>query len=126
MPITRQTGLNVSIFNIDGTAYLADLDNATLSLNIESEDARGIADEWSYAWATSKSWSIEAETFVASDAAILADAAAGDSLVTVAFDTGAGAYSGTALIKSASHSASRGALQKQKFSLEGQGTLTVA
>jgi len=126
MPITRKTGLDVSVFTLGGTAYLADLENATVSVNVESEDARGIADAWSYAWATSKSWSIEAETFIASSAAILADAASGDSLVTVSFTTGAGSYTGNALIKTASHSSNRGALQRQKFTLEGQGALTVA
>lgn len=126
MPITRKTGLDVSVFTLGGTAYLADLENATLSVNVDSEDAKGIADDFAYPWATARSWSIEADTFVASAAAILSDAATGDSVVTVAFTTGAGTYSGNALIKSASHSTSRGALQRQKFTLEGQGELTVA
>lgn len=126
MPITRKTGLDVSVFTLGGTAYLADLENATVSVNVDSEDAKGIADAWNYAWATAKGWSIEADTFVATSAAILTDAASGDALVTVAFTTGGNTYSGTALIKTASHSTSRAALQRQKFTLEGQGALTVA
>ena len=98
---TRKSGLDVSVFTIGGTAYLANLDNATLTINIDSEEAKGIADSWNYPWATAKGWSIEADSFVASAATTLTDAATGDALCTIAFTTGGGTYSGTGLIKTA-------------------------
>ena len=123
---TRKSNFDVSVFTIGGTAYLGDLENATLTVNVDSEEAKGIADEWNYAWATAKGWTIEADTFVATTAATLTDAASGDALVTVAFTSGGNTYSGNALIKSATHSVGRASLQRQKFSLEGQGALTIA
>lgn len=123
---TRRTGLDVSVFTLGGTAYLCALDNATLTVNVDSEDAKGVCDEWNYPWALARNWTIEADIFVEAAAALVTDATSGDAVVTVAFTSGANTYSGTALIKTASHSVSRSSLQRQKVTLEGQGELTVA
>ncbi len=123
---TRKTGLDVSVFTVGGTVYLGNLDNATLTVNVESEESKGIADAWTFPWATSKGWSIEADTFIASAATTLTDAATGDALVTIAFTSGAGVYSGTGLIKTASHTVGNKQLQKEKFTVEGQGALAIA
>lgn len=120
---TRKSGLDVSVFSLGGTDYYCDLDNATLTIEVEHEDARGVCDDWSFAWATSKSWSLDAELFVAATAPLMADA---DSLVTISFNSGANTYSGTGLITSASHSAGKSGLQKVSVKIAGQGALTVA
>ena len=126
MPITRKTGLNVSVFTIGGIDYLCDLDNATISVDVTDEDARGVCDAWSYAWATSKAWKIEAEIFVPATAALINDMVSGDSLVTVAFNTGANSYTGNGLLKTGSHSAGKSGLQKMNVTISGQGALAVA
>lgn len=123
---SRKSGLDVSVFTLGGSDYLCDLDNASLSVEVEHEDARGVCDEWSFAWATSKSWSLDAELFVASAAALVTDMISGDSIVTVSFNTGANTYTGTGLLTSASHSAGKSGLQKVSVKIQGQGTLSVA
>lgn len=123
---TRKTGLNISVFSLGGTDYLCDLDNATLSVEVESEDARGVCDEWSFAWATSKSWSIDAELFVTAAASLVTDMISGDSIVTVSFNSGANTYTGTGLLTSGSHSAGKSGLQKLSVKIQGQGALSVA
>ena len=123
---TRKTGLDVSVFTVGGNAYLGNLDNATLTVTVDTEEAKGISDQWNYPWATARGWSIEADTFVATTAPTLLDAATGDALVTIAFTSGAGTYSGQGIIKTASHSTGNKQLQKEKFTIEGQGALTAA
>lgn len=124
--VTRKSGLDVSVFSLGGTAYYCDLDNATLSVEVESEDARGVCDEWSYSWATSKAWSLDAELFVAAAATLISDLVSGDALVTVSINSGANTYTGNALIKSGSHTFGKSGLQKMSVKLEGQGALSVA
>jgi hypothetical protein len=127
MPFTaRKSGLNVSVFSVGGTEYLCDLDNASLSVEVEQEDARGVCDEWAFAWATSKSWSIDAELFVSTVAALMTDIIGGDALVTVSFNSGANTYTGTGLLTSGSHSAGKSGLQKLSIKIQGQGALAVA
>lgn len=120
---TRKTGLDVSVFSLGGSSYLYDLDNATLSIEVETEDARGVGDLWSHSWSTSKSWGLDAELFVATSATLVADA---DQLVTVSFNTGANTYTGNGVLKSTSHSVGKSGLQKQSIKIEGQGALTIA
>lgn len=124
--VTRKSGLDVAVFSLGGTEYLCDLDNATINVEIDEEDARGVCDDWKFAWATAKGWSLDGELFVASVAPLMADIISGDALVTVSFNTGGNTYTGNALIKSAGHSAGKTGLQKVSAKLSGQGALTVS
>lgn len=127
MPFTtRKSGLSATVFTLGGAEYLCDLDNATLSIEVENEDARGVCDEWSYAWATSKAWSVDAELFVGTNAALITDMISGDSIVTVVLNTGANTYTGTGLLTSGSHSVGKSGLQKLSIKISGQGELSVA
>lgn len=123
---TRKTGLSVSVFTLGGTDLKCSLDNASLSIEVEQEDARGVCDEWSFAWATSKSWSIDAELFVEATAPLMADMISGDALVTVTFNSGANTYTGNGLLTSGSHSVGKSGLQKVSIKIQGQGELSVA
>lgn len=122
----RKTGINVSVFSLGGDSYLCDLEDATLTITSQTEDARGVCDEDSYAWAISRGWELQASIFVASTASLMADVAEGDGQVTVSFNTGANTYTGTGLITNASHSVSKGGLQKMSVTISGQGGLEVS
>lgn len=126
MAINRLSGLDVAVFTVGGTSYINDLENATLSVEVQEEDARAIKDQFSYPWATGRSWTLEADVFVGAAATLLSIAGAGSAQVAVAFDSGGNAYSGTGLVTSASHQVNRGGLQMQKITIKGQGPLTIA
>ena len=117
----RQTGQSVSVFSLGGTAYLQDLDNCTVTVQVKDEDASGIADAWEYAWATKQSVQIESDMFVAHTNYIMP--LVGTSLA-VSYNSGAGTYAGQFLLTMDAHSATKTELQKNKFTLKGQGALT--
>jgi hypothetical protein len=121
----RKRGGSATVFTLDGTNILCEFETAEMSVEITTEDARGACDDWEYAWSISKSWQLTGSLFVA-DAAFLLAAAAGDNQITVVFNTGANAYTGTGILTSGSHSVNRSSLQKQSFTIKGQGSLTVA
>lgn len=122
----RRNGLSVTVFTLGGDSYICELENATVSIEVESEDVAGVCDVWGYEWPLTKSWSLECTCWVAgSGATMLKDAADGDAQVAVSFTTGGNAYTGVALITSASHEISRKGHQKWSVTLKGQGALTV-
>jgi len=126
MSVTRTPGLSVSVYSVGGTSFIDDLENATLSVELSDEDARGIADEWAYAWLTGRAWTLESDVFVNSTAAIFAMAVNGTGQVDISFNTGANNYSGTGVITSSNHQTAKTALQKQKVTIKGQGALTLS
>jgi hypothetical protein len=123
--ISRLTGLAVSVFTLEGN-YIDDLEDATVTVNVDSEEAKAIKDQFAYPWATGRSWQLECGVFVSTSATLVALAATGDAQVSISFDTGGNAYSGIGLIKTASHSVGKGALQRQKVTIDGQGPLGIA
>ncbi len=121
----RRSGLNVSVFTLDGTSLLCELEDATVSVEVQDEDGRGVCDEWSYAFSISRAWTIEANLFVAAAGALGVADAAGSNSVAVVFNTGANTYTGNGVITQSQHSVSKGALQKYSITIKGYGALTV-
>ncbi|GEM_PF-6679412 len=121
----RLTNLNVSVFTLGGAQYIDDLEDASISFEIENDEARAIKDQWSYVYATGRSFTVESSVFVSPSAALVALAASGSAQVTFSYVTGGATYAGTGLITSANHSTGRG-LQKQKITIKGQGAPTVS
>lgn len=124
MATTRLTGLQVSVFNLSSN-YIDDLEDCTISFEVQNEEAKALKDQYDYPWATGRSYTIEATVFVSTAAALCTLAATGSAIVSISYSTGGNAYSGSGLITSASHSASKGALQRQKISIKGQGAPTI-
>lgn len=115
----------MTVWTVDGTSLLCELEDATISVEVDTEDAAGVCDDWKYAWSMARSWKIEQTNFVAGTGALGIQLAAGDNQVAVVLNTGGNGYTGTGLVTSGSHSIGRRALQKDVFSIEGQGPLVV-
>lgn len=121
----RRSGLNVSVWSLDGTSLLCNLEDATVTVDVQDEDGRGVCDSWSYSFAISRAWTIEATMFVDEFGANAVADAANANTVVVVFNTGANNYTGTGTITQAQHLVSNGGLQKQSVTIKGYGALTV-
>lgn len=121
----RRSGLNVSVFTLDGTSLLCELEDASLSVEVQDEDGRGVCDEWSYAFSISRSWTLEATMFASADGALGVADAADQNSVAVVFNTGANTYTGNGIITQAQHQVSKGSLQKWSVTIKGYGPLSV-
>lgn len=126
MPIVRKTGQDISVFTIDGVSFLCELKNATLTINIQTEEAKGACDVWSKPWAVSGSWDAHAELDVASAASLMGAGTNLNTLVSVVWNSGANNYSGEANITNVSHQAGHASLQKMNVTLMGFGDLTIS
>lgn len=120
----RLTGLNVSVFNLSGD-YLHDMENCTLSTEVHATEAKGLADEYDYPWATGRAVTLEADVFVSTSAALLTLAATGTAQVSISYNSGGNTYSGQGLITSVNHSNTRDGLQTQKVTIKFQGAPTI-
>lgn len=128
---TRCSGLTVSVFTLGGTAYIGDLEEATLTVDNNLEEGRGIKDVAKFPIPLRGNWRIEATLFCASDAPLMSAAVGTAPSVSVTFTVNAststavnGKYTGTANIKTAAHRTPAG-LQKVNCTLSGKGALTV-
>lgn len=129
MSTVRKTGLDVTVCSLGGTSILATLKDVTLNIEIDSQEARAIADEWSYAWAVGRSWNMDFDLHADGStvsSTLMAEVISGDCVVTVATTIGGLVYSGTGLFKTASHAASTSSLQSHKGAISGQGSLALA
>ena len=138
MSFERKHSAVVSLFTLDDGVeaaaedYIGDLIDATVTLDVETEDARALTDQFEFPVATAKKWSITAN--------VLSNTSVGQTLLNRAQDaaeTGGptvavvlktnvtnGVYEGSAWVKSVAHKTSRGALQQYAVTLEGYSTLT--
>ena len=116
---------SLTVFTLDGTSVVGQFSQATLTVDVENEDGAAINDVWSSAVAAGKSWQLSCQGKLDTTAFAVGKAVS-DPVVTVVFTTGAGDYSGTALVSQATHGVTRRTLQDQSITLLGQGQLTVA
>jgi hypothetical protein len=117
-------GTDVSVYTLGGTSLLAELENAEVLVENQTEDGSGVNEPWSEAEIVGKSWRIEYEGHIATVAALMSEAA-DDGAVTVAITTGANQYAGNGIVRTASHQTNRRSLQKQRVTIEGAGALTI-
>ena len=59
MPQDRYAPQDITVCNIQNNSYLGVLKNMTLSIDVESADARGLKDTYKYAWATGRGLKFE-------------------------------------------------------------------
>lgn len=124
------SGLAVTVFN-PGSDMIADWDTFTIGIENDIHDGAAGNDAWAYSVVGKGRWTIEADTFVAASAPLMA-LAAGTSpagTVTIKFQ-GNTSYttnqaSGAFVVKRADHKVDDG-LQKSSFTLEGVGALTIS
>ncbi|RYZ93556.1 MAG: hypothetical protein EOP06_00510 [Proteobacteria bacterium] len=109
--------------NINTADILGRVQSVSISFDIKQEDAGGVRDGWEHNVPVGAGWSLEADCTIADLPDMTDYILAGNYMVDVAFNSGAGIYTGKGVIKSASHSLDRMSLQKHKFSLSGHGPL---
>ena len=117
-------GTDVSVYTLGGTALIAELENAEVIVENQTEDGSGVNEPWSEMEIVGKSWRVEYEGHIGTVAALIAEAA-DDGAVTVAITTGANQYAGNGVVRTANHQTNRRSLQKQRCTIEGVGALTV-
>ena len=124
----RKTGLDISAFDVMSGAYIGDLLNVEITKRNKTDEGKGIADIDDFPVLTGSSWEAQAELLVAGSASMaLMDTAVGDNPAgTVRLVTGAGTYSGTAVITEARHRMEREGIQHFTITLTGRGNVGFA
>ena len=124
MAFERKTGLNVTVFTIGGAVYLGDLTDASITLNNNNEDGKGVGDIWGKPVYTKKNWELSGNLSVSysHSTTVMASCVAG-AAVAITVTTGAGTYTGSVLITSVGHKISKGV---QTYSLSAKGTTPLA
>lgn len=115
------TGLNVSAFTAGG-AYVDDLENATLSIDNDSEETAAVKDSWSSELTLQYGWRVEASIYAATTAPLMVLAAGSAPSAALTFTYGTKKYTGAALLR-VGHSLGKG-VQRHKLVLIGNGPLT--
>lgn len=115
------TGLNVSVFTVGG-AYVDDLENATLSIDNDSEETAAVKDAWSSELTLQYGWKVEASVFGGTTAPLMVLAAGTAPSAALTFTYGTKKYTGNTLLR-VDHSFGKG-VQRHKLVLLGNGALT--
>ena len=119
----RTPATAMSAFTLATTAFISDLENASITINVKDQDASAARDNWEYAWGVKELWEGSADVFVTATAAAML--IVGNS-VSLTWNTGATTYTGQVLITRGVHTSNNGTLQKQQISFKGQGPVTMA
>ena len=120
----HKIGGNVTVFSVDGTNVLADIPNATLLIEGKTQQSNGLGTIWEDNEITGKRWQIDFDYEIL-NSAIFASELAVDGYVIVDFNTGANRYQGNGAVKTADHKTERDAMQMQKITILGRGSLTI-
>ncbi len=114
---------SLSVFSLDSQSYLCSAQNVTLTIENQTEEGACINDTWASPVVSGKSWSLSFNGPIDTAFYGLLEAHA-DPVVTVAMTVQGGAWSGTAVVTSATGEHGARQLDKSTVSLQGQGTLT--
>lgn len=122
----RITGLAASAFGIGGSSYIGDLVNMDITVQNKTAEGKAITDIDDWPVLTGRAWTATAEMEIpVSGVNMMGTALSATPNGTIAFNGGAsGSYAGTAVITSASHKASREAIQTFNVTLTGRGPLS--
>jgi hypothetical protein len=122
----RLTGLDVSVFNIVGGAYIGELQNVTVRETNKTAEGKGIAEIDDWPVLTGGNWEMTGDLLISGTATLMnvMGTALGMVPVTAVTLTVAGrTYSGTAVITSAEHRMEREGVQTISLTLSGRGSL---
>lgn len=120
---TRYTNQDVSVFTLESTAYIDDLENASIDLMLKEKEAKGIKELADFPWPVGTSATITAKVMCGSAAAL---ALIWGASVTCTFNTGFLTYSGQFLVTQVKHQSNREDLQTQDVTLKSQGSITAS
>lgn len=121
---TRLKGQNVSVFTLGGTALVGDVVNANIEIAVATQEGKGVADNDNFPIAVGRALKITGE-LQCSGSVVLMGSAYGGTAVSFSVTTGAGTYSGTAVVTSISHRIEREGIQSYNVTLDSQGAVTV-
>jgi len=142
----RYTGLNVTLFTMTDSPFVADptleyfgdLSDASMTVEVETEEASGVADEFEIAYPTGSKWTLTGNFFCnttlarsvmnrAINAARRTGTSAGATTaqnISIVFTTSAGkSYTGVGLITTCAHKVGKG-LQAYDVTIAGYGALS--
>lgn len=122
---TRKIGTNATVFTLGGSAFIGDLVNGVAEITVATQEGKGIADTDNYPVPVGRSMRITGELEVSGSVVLMGTANSSTPTVTFAATTGAGTYSGTAVISSISHRFEREGIQTFSVTLDSQGAVTV-
>lgn len=139
MSFERKIGVNCTVFSLNGDTdtedYIADLSDATLTVEIETEEASAVKDEYEFPYQVGSKWSLSGTLYASTDAtvammtrAINASRALGTDAqtVVVVFTTGVKSYGASAMtgiITACTHKTPKG-LQTYDITIQGSGAPT--
>ena len=113
---------SLSVFTLDSQSMLCSVQNVTLTIENQTEEGACINDTWASPVVAGKSWSLSASGPIDTAFYGLLEAHA-DPTVTVSMTVQGGAWSGTAVVVSATGEHGTRQLDKSSLSLQGQGAL---
>jgi hypothetical protein len=113
---------SLSVLTLDAQSYICSAQSATLTIENQTEEGACINDVWASPVVSGKSWSLSLSGPIDTAFYGLLEAHA-DPVVTVAMTVQGGAWSGTAVITSATGEHAMKSLDKSSISLVGQGAL---
>ena len=120
--MAKLKGVSVSVFTVGGANLAGELTDSTISIDISEEDGSGINEFWGESEATGGDWQLTGTALVEDVARLMALAIAANT-VTITYNTGGNAYTGTGIITQSGHQIKRKALQTQSFTVKGKGVL---
>ncbi len=126
MPVpTRKIGGDVSVFTLGGSAFVGDMINATHEIEIKTAEGKGVADTDDYPVPVGRRLTITGELMVAGSVNLMGTANSSLPTITFSSTTGAGTYSGTAVITNISHKVEREGLQTFNVTLVSKSSFSV-
>lgn len=124
---TKYIGADITAFTVGTNAWLTDLSDCSVTVDITTADGAGVTDIADFAVLTEYNWNATGKIFAGVGAAsgVMRLVTVG-GLYAVTLSLGPDNYTGTAMISSGSMNFSKGEVISYNVSLKGYGALTRA
>lgn len=122
-----QIGTDVTVFTLAGNALVGVLHDAEITIQVKEVEAKGVADTDDWPQHVGRSTTIRGNMEIADggSAVLMGTANSSNPAVSYSITTGAGTYSGTALITSIGHRFERDNIQMHPVEMKVRGTHSV-
>lgn len=124
MPV-RRIAAQASVFTIGGSAFIGDLINGVAEITVATQEGKGIGETDNFPIAVGRSFRLNGELQASGSIVLMGTANSSTPLVSFTANTGAGTYSGTAVITSISHRFERESIQSYSITLDAQGPVNI-
>jgi len=123
----RQTGLNITVFTVGGTAYLGRLRSGSIKFTTETDEGSGAADLWQFPFAVGTNYEVSGEIQIASSASfsqLIAAAGTAGLLVTVNISLAGSVFAAPMTLTTSGHKIMVGKVQYESITLKNRGLPT--